>query len=460
MHFDGDGRARCLLMRMGYAALLCAGIALAAQAQVGQLPQVGQLAQVGTIGGTDAPAMSPPPVSSGRPDVFAAEGRAESALIVGDWLLYPSGFGGVFFDSNVNQTAVGARSSAGFRAVPSLLANTNNGFSQTTIYALADGRIYTNQIPGGGDAVSVRSGVIETYKPLEDLTFSAQGDYTRQKDLFNTLGVTRDAPSLNPTGLGLSPTTNPQSYDQFSGSGSVQKDFGQAFVTLGGSVVDQTYDRNSGATAPSPDGVTYTGTMRGGYWIVPALYGYVSGSLDSRDLVTSSLSSSGYRTVAGLGTDQIGLVRGEVYAGYQSESYRSAAVGTASSSVFGARGFYYPLPELTINLAVDESLGATLLAGTPTSPIGTSTKVTSALGTVAYSIAPQWTASGRAGYIHTDYNGSVRRDDAWTIGTTATYNFWRTVGLTLDYQHVELGSNVALQSFSRDVVTLGVTYKY
>jgi hypothetical protein len=446
--------AHRVLVRAGYAAWLYAGIASAAQAQVGQL------AQVGTIGGTGAPGMSPAPVSSGRPDVFAAEGRAEDALIVGDWLLYPSAFGGVLYDSNVNQTQTKVRSSPGLRLVPSLLGNTNNGLSQTTIYGMVDGRIYTNQNAGGGDAVSVRSGVIEAYKPLEDLTFTGQGDYTRQKDLFNTLGTTPVSPSLNPTGLGLSPTTNPQSYDQFSGSASVQKDFGQAFVTLGGSIVDQMYDRNTGTTAPSPDGVTYTGTVRGGYWIVPALYGYVEGAFDSRDLVTSSLRSSGYRTVGGLGTDQIGLVRGEVYGGYQSESYRSAGIGTTSSPSFGARGFYYPLPELTLNLAVDETLGATLLATTPTSPIGTSTKVTSVLGTAGYSIAPEWTASGRAGYIHTDYTRNVRRDDAWTLGTTLTYSIWRNVGVTLDYQHVELSSNVALQSFSRDVVTLGVSYKY
>jgi hypothetical protein len=452
MDFGGDGRVRRLVVRMGYAALLSAGVASAAQAQ---------LAQVGTMGGTGVPAAAAPaPVNSGRPDVFAGATGAENALIAGDWLIYPTAFGGLLYDSNVNQTTTKAQSSAGLRLVPSLLANTNNGLSQTTIYGMVDGRIYFSPISGGGDDASVRSGVIEVYKPLEDLTFTGQGDYTRQKDLFNTLGTTPVSPSLNPTGLGLSPTTNPQSYDQFSGSASVQKDFGQAFVVLGGSIVDQMYDHTTGATAPSPDGITYTGTVRGGYWFVPALYGFVEGSLDSRDLSIIGMSSSGYRTVAGLGTDQIGLVRGEVYGGYQSESYRSAGIGTTSNPSFGARGYYYPLPELTLNLAVDETLGATLLAATPTSPSGTSTKVTSVLGTAGYAIAPEWTATGRAGYIHTDYTRNVRRDDAWTLGTTLTYSIWRNVGVTLDYQHVDLSSNVALQSFTRDVVTLGVSYKY
>jgi len=39
-------------------------------------------------------------------------------------------------------------------------------------------------------ALAVRSGVTEAYQPLPDLRITGQGDYTRQKDLFGTLGVT------------------------------------------------------------------------------------------------------------------------------------------------------------------------------------------------------------------------------------------------------------------------------
>jgi hypothetical protein len=46
------------------------------------------------------------------------------------------------------------------------------------------------------------------------------------------------------------------------------------------------------------------------------------------------------------------------------------------------------------------------------------------------------------------------------IGTTMTYSVWRSFGLTFDYQHIQLSSNVPLQSFTRDVVTIGGTYKY
>ena len=101
-----------------------------------------------------------------------------------------------------------------------------------------------------------------------------------------------------------------------------------------------------------------------------------------------------------------------------------------------------------------------MLAGTPASPLGTATRVTNVIGTAQYNIAQQWAASGRGGYIHTDYIDNTRRDDAWTIGGTLTYRLVQNIGLTLDYQHVDLSSNVVAQSFSRDIVTVGMTFKY
>jgi len=454
MSCGGARRSRRIFVTIGYAASLSAGITSVSQAQVG------------SIGGAGGASLQPPPVASGRPDVFARPGRADTALIVGDWLLYPSGFAGVVYDSNVNDSSTGVVSSPGLRLAPSLLAETDNGISKTSLYGTVDGRLYLDQRANGSDAISVRSGVVELYQPLPDLIVIGQGDFTRQKDIFSTLGVTNDLLLLNTTATGLAPTVNPQSYSQLSGRASVQKDFASAFTILSGSVVDQMYDSRPGAVASSSDGVVYTGTGRGGIWITPALYGYIEGALDTRDYVTRAFNSSGYRAVVGLGTDQIGLLKGEAYAGFQSESGQSGGIATNDGPLFGARIYYYPLPELTINLAANETLGVSLLATTPTSAvgalasIGTSTKVTSVLGTASYSIAPEWGASGRAGYIHTEYNGNPRRDDACTVGGTISYNFWRSVGLTLDYQHVQLTSNVAFQSFSRDVITFGATYKY
>jgi hypothetical protein len=40
------------------------------------------------------------------------------------------------------------------------------------------------------------------------------------------------------------------------------------------------------------------------------------------------------------------------------------------------------------------------------------------------------------------------------------YEIWRNLGLTLDYQYKAVNSNVALQSFNQQMVSLGLSYKY
>lgn len=415
-------------------------------------------AQIG-LGGVSTPALQPPPVVTDHPDFLTNPGRTADALIAGNWLIYPSAFVGGVYDSNVGQSSTNVRSSGGIRLTPSLLAETIGDFTKMTIYGVADGRAYVNQGANDADTIDVRSGIIEVYQPLPDLIFTGQGDYTRQKDLFSTLGDTQSIQNLNPTAVGLAPIANPQSYNQLTGALSVQKNFASAFVIGSGSIVGQIYDHRTNLTE-NPNNSTFTGGLRGGLWLTPVIYGYVEGALDSRDQTISSLSSSGYRVTGGFGTDQIGLVRGQVYGGFQSEDYSASAIGTVGSAVFGISGFYYPLPDLTVSASVDEELGVSLLTPLPSSPAGTATKVTTALATANYTLTNLWSASLRGGYIHTDYVDNPRRDDAWTAGGTVTYQLGRSIGLTGDYQHTQLSSSQALQSFSREIVTVGLTFKY
>ena len=74
--------------------------------------------------------------------------------------------------------------------------------------------------------------------------------------------------------------------------------------------------------------------------------------------------------------------------------------------------------------------------------------------------SPEWEWSGRGGYVRSAYSNSLRRDNGWTLGATLTYSIWQNFGLSLDYQHLALNSNEPDQSFSRDIVTFGISYKY
>jgi hypothetical protein len=324
---------------------------------------------------------------------------------------------------------------------------------------MTDARLYATGVSQGVDSVAARLGAVQDYEPVESWVFHAQGDYTRQRDIFSTLGVTRSLSSLDPTGVGVLPTQQPSVYNQLSGTGSVLKRFNNAFVSVGGSVVDIIQDAPSGTVSP-PSGLVYTATSRGGIWLIPDFYAFVSGAVDKRDWNAASLNSSGFRTLLGLGSDQIGLFRGEIYGGYQQEDFDSATLGTVGSSVYGGHLEYFPYPKLTLRAGADRTIGASLLGTVPATAIATSSIVTSFLGQANYALFPEWEWSGRAGYLRAAYTESSRRDNAWTAGATLTYSIWQSFGLSLDYQHLALNSNVPDQGFSRDIVTFGISYKY
>lgn len=416
-------------------------------------------AQEASVTPAAAVALAPTPTIAGRLYQPAVPSGYYTGLPIGSWLFYPTFSGGTFYDSNPGQLPHGKQGSIGVRLLPSLLAVDDNGIEKTTAYALADSRIGTNPGAGNAQRVAANAGLIESYSPLPDLSLRVQGDYLRERDLFNSFAVNRSVGYLNPTGVGLAPTPSSQSYNQFTGSLSITKAFYRAFAGFDASVVDLAYDGSSG-TAPAPSGTTSTATARGGFWLTPSLYGYAEGSLDRRRYVQTALGSSGYRAVIGVGTNRIHFLRGEIYSGYQVESYRSAAIGTQSGWIFGGRADYTPLRQLDLRASLDEALGASLLAPTATSLAGTATLVTTALAEGNYRFGPSLKASGRAGYIRTGYARSSRRDDAWMIGATLTYSVWMNFGVTLDYQHLESVSNVPFQSFSRDLVTIAGTYYY
>ncbi len=406
-------------------------------------------AQVGSFGsGTIQPPprdVSPAPAPPGR-------AAAEGALPLGSWLVYPSMFAGVVYDTNIDQVNTGARSAVGLRFTPSISGVRDDGVNQTTLYGMVDGRLYSKS-GNNADVVSAKIGVTDRYQPVSDWIFNVTGDFTRQSNLFSTFGVDKSLTNFNTTGNGLSPSTNPTPYNQMSGNVSAQKNMDKAFAILSASVVNQVFDNQAGAI--SPNSVTTSANLRGGYWITPVIYGFVEGGGDNRAFSNRTLSSNGYRVTTGLGIDQAGFIRGEIYGGFQQQDFRNAAnLGEKGNGLVGFRMEYFPRPELTFRASVDQSIGATQLA-TPTS-----TQVTSVLGSVDYSISRQWSTTARAGYIHSDFIGGNRTDDAWTVGATLNYSIVRNIDATLDFQHLELGSNTAGQSFNRDVATIGVTYRY
>ncbi|MGH6846071.1 MAG: outer membrane beta-barrel protein [Methylocella sp.] len=428
-----------------------------------------------------------------RVDVRAEDGAAggsdpEYGMPIEGWMVFPTFFAGGVFNDNIYNTASNRKSAFGLRLVPSFEASNGDGIYQTTIYGTLDAQIYPGRSESGSSLalsppttsannIQGRAGISQIYKPMEDLTFDVIFDYSRQIGLFGS-GFWTGGPSIYVPNA-IVPTGVPQYSNQWTGLVSVEKKItDRSFVELRGGIQGLIYQNppNSpinfalpGVGAPisaQENGVIYSVSARAGYWVVPAFYMFVEpgGAFHNYQIFRSD--TDGYSIVSGLGSDQIGLWRGEIYSGYQRQSSVYGLFEPVSSPDFGARLFYYPTPYLTIAATADETLGpatpSVSPAGVPT--VGSGTRTFQAKLQGDYGFSPYWTASLRGGYAETSYAGLSRIDTAWTAGAGASYTFWRNVALTFDYQFMRTNTNAGAGSgpgsFTQNLVTAGITYRY
>jgi opacity protein-like surface antigen len=411
------------------------------------------------------------------------------------WLVFPSVFAGGVFNDNVYNTTSNRKSAFGLRLLPSFEASNDSGIYQTTVYGTLDAQIYPGTSESGSSLVSSlpttsanniqgRAGFSHIYKPMEDLTFDMIFDYSRQIGLFGT-GFGAGGPSIYvPTAI--VPSGVPQYSNQWTGLVSVEKKItDRSFVELRGGIQGLIYQNpaNSpinfilpGVGTPistQQNGVIYTVSVRAGYWVAPAFYMFVEPGGAFHNYQISRSDTNGYSIVSGLGSDQIGLWRGEIYSGYQRQSSVYGSLEAVSSPDFGGRFYYYPTPYLTITVTADETLGSatpsvSTFAGIPTAGSGTRTFQAKLQGD--YGFSPYWTASLRGGYGETNYADLSRVDTAWTAGIGASYTFWRNIALTFDYQFMRtdtnalrlsgVGAGFGLGSYTQNLVTAGITYRY
>lgn len=437
---------RKLLLAVTVAGLISACVIGRAHAQVVGAPGVG-----GYTGDTLS-LLSPKPMA--ERSLRHKPTREYNGLPIAGWMLYPSFLASASFDDNLFLSSTNRVSAVGMRLRPNIIADRDAGIHHTTVYANGDFRIFPDQ--STGNTVNAQTGVDHVWEAQRDLTFRVNGEYDRRTDMFNNGFV------VTPFG-NAGTIASPQRYNQFSGSVSGLKSFDRIFVGLGATVVGTTYDTLFTTTGPVSqgfrDGVVYAVTGRLGYSITPLLYAFSESTGNFREFSSSVFNSDGYRTVAGLGADRIGLFRGEVYAGYQRQLYDSPLFASQSSPVYGGKLYWYPTRAWTVTASLDETFQDSGLT-TVGNPTGSAARVTSALVNVNYAMSRSWSASVRGGYDDLAYINGGRHDNRWNAGAQLNYEILRNLNATFEYSFVSVLSNVVEGSFTRNQFTLGGTYKY
>ena len=413
-------------------------------------------------GGLQALAQSAPPIpvsdgwaflspqSVAEVSPFEEPSSDYSPLHAGPWTLYPSLFSGVSYNDNLYQTTTSPTADLAWRTTPTFVAINNGGINKLSLYAVADSYVYLRH--SDADTVDGRIGFQDVWEMQRDLVLHLSADVSRQTD-------TLDSGQIGGV------TILPLHFLQSEANASVLKSFNLFFVGLKGSMVNSTYD-NAYLTVGPPQSQSFrdldasTVSARAGYYIGPTIYSYVEASDNQQNYYNDPLfSSNGYRVVGGIGSDQLSLFRGEIYGGYQEQFYRSALGGAQGGAAFGGRISWLPTEFLTFSLSLDQSLGTSAATSlTATNPSATET--TSANFSANYALAQTWSASAHVGYSDIRYIGSPRIDDDWSGGVTLNRQIWENLDATLDYQLNRVTSNFADASYTQNVYSLGLTYKY
>ena len=385
------------------------------------------------------------------------------------WKFYPSIFLGAVYDDNLYQMSTNRVSAAGLNLRPSFLAERDAGIHRTNIYANGSFNFYPDR--SDGDTTNAQAGFAHTWEATRDLVFKAGAEYGRHTDVFNNGVVVGSSGASGVIAV-------PQTYNTLSGYVSGLQSFDKFFVGLSASSIATSYDplyTTSGETNQTyRDDVVTTVTGRLGYAISPAIYGFAQAAGNVNDfsgdiaygLLAPNLpspgtifNSRGYTVVGGLGSDRIGLFRGEIYAGYQQQLYASALFGTQGSPVYGGKIIWDPIKGWSVTATLDETYqnsGLALASNTTGSPA----HVTNATTTIQYAMAREWTASVGGGYSDVLYVNGGRHDEYWTAGSTVNYEIARNLLATFNYSLVLVESNATGGSFTRNQFSLGGTYKY
>jgi opacity protein-like surface antigen len=414
----------------------------------------------------------------------AAGGPApENGLPFGSWMLYPSIFLGGAYNDNVYLTSTNRVSEFGALIAPNIEADLDEGLYKATLYANANAQLYPgyNAVLGeSATTVSGRAGFALLWSPTSDVTGHFSLDFTRSYGAFgsplitNSLIGTATSFVLAPMAMSFSPFQ--QATNTATASLYVEKNLSDAtFVRVGGGLQQISYDSPPNGYYSAPNGISPNAFIRGGYRLTPDLNAFVEvGGYLYRYYNASYFNSNNYYVIAGLSSGMIGLFRGQIYGGYQEQYSTAGAFSPQAMPDFGGSLTYYPTEYLTIAANVSSSFGAA--TGFGVAPVGglgvnpllyANNRLVQARLQADYKMFEYWTASVFGGYAEAWYPGTLYSGGpsgssaTWTAGAGVAYNFWRNVALTLNYQYAAVNSSgFGLLSYSNNVATLGVTYKY
>lgn len=458
-------------------ALICVSAVQPAEAQTASSPFAGSTIPA-SAGGVST-------FSQSVTDMGLSRIPGETMVPVGLWILYPTITVGAVYNDNVFRSPFTKIAAPGVRVSPSLIATIGNGIHQFRFYGRFDAIFYPG-VPSG-NTYDVQAGGAYTWEIRRDLLFQLRGAGERSIGAFANLNALSNTVTFAPTPVNVAATS--QYVNQYRASASLEKAFNHLSAALAASVFRMeiaapntppgqqplfvTADQQ-GINAAFLNNTTYTATGRVGYSLTTSSYFYVQAAGNQIKYDNRLRDSMGYSAIVGLGSERIGLFRGEIYGGYGQQFYDDPLLGVAAIPLMGGRIEYLPTPLLTISMAFARSVadfssisGVNGLNAANRSL--SSQAITTTVGSATYSFTERLAGAANAGY-QWDNIGLNRR---LVAGGRLSYNIARNLDAALEYQYtraflvfsnpfvtVAAASELNGAFYTENRVSLGVTYKY
>ena len=395
----------------------------------------------------------PAPTAKGPVGVLERPRREYDAIGYrsGNLIFYPTLLTSATYDDNIFATRFNKVSDLVFHIVPTISVSSNLGTTAVSGYVTADARISTQRSELNAIAPGVGIGFKSELQ--RDLIVQGRADYAYRVE---------DAADANRQ-AGVNIIRENVRYHDFTSNVSINKSFNQFYVSAGAAYEHLAFDNvtaQNGVVVNESlrDADLVNWTLRGGYQFGPGLRVFVEPSYNIRRYQASGFNSDGYRLVAGLSANLGRLVTGEIFAGYMQQNY-NFNFGSVGGFAAGANLRWYPTDLLTVSLSADRSIRD---VGIATGVLRGSPAFVNTIAVRAdYELFRNLILSGRLGYQTYDYQRNLREvSNFYTAGLTGTYLINRFLTSSLDYTYSVNDSNVPLNRYTRNQVTLSLKTKF
>lgn len=198
------------------------------------------------------------------------------------------------------------------------------------------------------------------------------------------------------------------------------------------------------------------------YAVSPSTSVFVTGAVDQRNYrlrppaVAFDQSSHGYNIQAGTNFDITHLIRGQVQAGWLSESYSDTRYKTTNGLALSAAVDWFPTELTTVNFTASRTIEEATV-------VGASGFLATNLGVrVDHELLRNLILSAQGGYGYDSYRNVDRTDKLPSAAVSATYMVNRNVGLTFSYKYSRLDSSGAAKnpSYTDNNISASLTLQY